>query len=93
MELTKLMMDIIKSYGYLGSFAICLINNLFSFIPFPDMLLIAIISAPGFKLNPLILAFSGAIGITLSKIIIYWAGFIGSRRMLSGTARFNHRNL
>jgi len=77
-----------QTYGYLGAYVLSFISCLTIFIPIPYLLIVFWLSAPGFGLDPTILALVSALGATFGKTVIYYLGS-ASRKLLGEKRRRN----
>ncbi len=77
----------IGQYAYAGCFLLSMINHLIYFIPFPDMIIVFILSATPFGLNNVLLAFSASMGATTGNSLLYYLGYIGNKRVLKKAKR------
>lgn len=75
-----------QTYGYLGALVLSFISCLIIFIPIPYLLIVFWLSAPGFGLDPTILALVSALGATFGKSVIYYLGF-GGRKLVGEERR------
>ncbi len=63
-----------ESYGYLGSFLICLVTNATVILPFPG---IVVLFALGAAFNPCFIGLAAGIGGTIGEMTAYLLGYSG----------------
>jgi len=73
-DVTSILTDLAVRYGYLGVFATTLLGSLVPFLPFPNLLVVILLSK---ILDPLQLGLLGGIGGSLGKVTSYLLGRSG----------------
>ena len=82
-----------ESYGYLGSFLICLVTNATVILPFPG---IVVLFALGAAFNPCFIGLAAGIGGTIGEMTCYLLGYSGrgiveNRRLYDRAVQWLHK--